>query len=135
MKMLLVVALTLAGAQTFAQQPPAPADVQHALNRAAFGPRPGEVERVRAIGLRACIDQQLRPERVDDAALGARLERLPDGPRRAEPAMAAAADPRMERRMAARQDLEHLTEERLLRAIYSERQLEEVLVDFWFNHF
>jgi uncharacterized protein (DUF1800 family) len=31
--------------------------------------------------------------------------------------------------------LSELTEQKLLRAIYSERQLQEVLVDFWFNHF
>ena len=28
-----------------------------------------------------------------------------------------------------------LSQQRMLRAVYSERQLEEVLVDFWFNHF
>ena len=31
--------------------------------------------------------------------------------------------------------LSELTEQKLLRAIYSERQLQEVMVDFWFNHF
>jgi uncharacterized protein (DUF1800 family) len=39
---------------------------------------------------------------------------------------------------AARKDrlvLAELSEARLLRAVYSERQLEEVLTDFWFNHF
>src|SRR5690606_24114138 len=30
---------------------------------------------------------------------------------------------------------DELAEAKLLRAVYSERQLEEVLVDFWFNHF
>ena len=28
-----------------------------------------------------------------------------------------------------------LAEQKLLRAVYSERQLQEVLTDFWFNHF
>lgn len=34
-----------------------------------------------------------------------------------------------------RQVFAELSEAKLLRAVYSERQLEEVLVDFWFNHF
>ncbi len=38
-------------------------------------------------------------------------------------------------RRDARAEVEQLAEERLIRAAYSERQLEEVLVDFWFNHF
>jgi uncharacterized protein (DUF1800 family) len=36
---------------------------------------------------------------------------------------------------AERLPLAELTEQKILRAVYSERQLEEVLVDFWFNHF
>jgi uncharacterized protein (DUF1800 family) len=45
----------------------------HALNRLTFGPRPGEVERVAAIGVDKWIEQQLHPERIDDHALEARL--------------------------------------------------------------
>jgi uncharacterized protein (DUF1800 family) len=45
----------------------------HALNRLAFGPRPGEVERVAAIGVDKWIEQQLHPERIEDHALEARL--------------------------------------------------------------
>ena len=30
---------------------------------------------------------------------------------------------------------DELAQAKLLRAIYSERQLEEVMTDFWFNHF
>jgi uncharacterized protein (DUF1800 family) len=45
----------------------------HALNRLTFGPRPGDVERVQAMGVDRWIDQQLHPERIDDAALDARL--------------------------------------------------------------
>src|SRR5438128_138979 len=42
--------------------------VKHVLNRLAFGPRPGDVERVRAMGVDKWIDQQLHPERIDDRA-------------------------------------------------------------------
>ena len=45
----------------------------HALNRLTFGPRPGDVERVAAIGVDKWIEQQLHPEKIDDNALQARL--------------------------------------------------------------
>jgi uncharacterized protein (DUF1800 family) len=45
----------------------------HALNRLAFGPRPGEVERVMAMGVDQWIDRQLHPDKIDDSALEARL--------------------------------------------------------------
>ena len=48
----------------------------HALNRLAFGPRPGDVERVAAMGVDKWIDQQLRPDKIDDHALDARLEQF-----------------------------------------------------------
>jgi uncharacterized protein (DUF1800 family) len=46
----------------------------HVLNRLAFGPRPGDVERVAAMGVDKWIDLQLHPERIDDSVLDARLE-------------------------------------------------------------
>src|SRR5712692_6841852 len=48
----------------------------HVLNRLAFGPRPGDVERVTAMGVDKWIDQQLRPDKIDDHALDARLEQF-----------------------------------------------------------
>jgi uncharacterized protein (DUF1800 family) len=45
----------------------------HALNRLTFGPRPGNVDHVMAIGVDKWIDQQLHPEKIDDSALDARL--------------------------------------------------------------
>src|SRR2546425_6241165 len=41
----------------------------HALNRLAYGPRPGEVDRVAAAGVMQWIDRQLSPDKIDDAAL------------------------------------------------------------------
>src|SRR5271154_4789699 len=46
----------------------------HALNRLTFGPRPGDVQHVMAIGVDKWIDLQLHPEKIDDSALDARLE-------------------------------------------------------------
>src|SRR5215471_6935280 len=47
--------------------------ILHALNRFTFGPRPGEVDAVRAMGLEKWFDQQLHPDKIDDSALDARL--------------------------------------------------------------
>jgi uncharacterized protein (DUF1800 family) len=51
--------------------------ILHALNRLAYGPRPGDVERVKQMGLAKWIDQQFTPNSMDDKALEARLENLP----------------------------------------------------------
>jgi len=48
--------------------------VVHALNRLTFGPGPGDIERVNAMGLDKWIDLQLHPDKIDDSALAARLE-------------------------------------------------------------
>jgi uncharacterized protein (DUF1800 family) len=47
--------------------------VSHALNRLTFGPRPGEVEQMKSLGLDKWIDEQLHPEKIDDSGLQARL--------------------------------------------------------------
>src|SRR5438067_1401552 len=51
--------------------------VLQALNRLTFGPRLGDVERVRAMGVDRWIDQQLHPERIDDPSSVALLARFP----------------------------------------------------------
>jgi uncharacterized protein (DUF1800 family) len=51
--------------------------ILHALNRLAYGPRPGEVERVRQTGLAKWIEEQLNPGSIDDKALEAKLENYP----------------------------------------------------------
>src|ERR1700683_1125790 len=48
----------------------------HALNRLTFGPRPGDVQQVMAMGVDQWIDLQLHPKKIDDSALEARLEPL-----------------------------------------------------------
>src|SRR5579862_2338954 len=49
----------------------------HALNRIGFGPRPADLEKVRTMGLGVYIEQQLRPDRIADPAMDARLSGLP----------------------------------------------------------
>jgi hypothetical protein len=51
--------------------------VLHALNRLTFGPRPGDVAAVEAMGLDKWINEQMNPETMDDSALEARLAAYP----------------------------------------------------------
>ena len=199
--------------------------VLQALNRLGFGPRPGDLERVKEIGLQKWIDQQLHPESIDDSALDARLERFPTLKMSSaklldefpEPQLAARrqgitveeyrkeqqeqmrlaiqssmqgetqSDPQSVSQDSAQSDLQmadalhmpnfeamdndlnpnppkgkgqgkgqgafsnrminyeqirlpqrivaELSMAKMTRAVYSERQLQEMMVDFWYNHF
>jgi uncharacterized protein (DUF1800 family) len=126
--------------------------VFHALNRVAFGPRPRDVARVRALGVRKYIAEQLRPEKLRDEDADARLAplstlklssrqiaeqfELPQMQARRERKEAAAnGEPKPMPDQRANLVVVELGEQKLLRAVYSERQLQEVLTDFWFNHF
>jgi uncharacterized protein (DUF1800 family) len=184
--------------------------ILHVLNRLGFGARPGDVARVKAIGLDNYINQQLNPQEISDAIADAKVKELatlnmttaelyekypqpglllrqlerrgelpaelatardnrvkvdanaaPGQPKIGD-AMSAAtgnekqdigrnenADPRDNQKY--RQALRayylknglqlpqrisvELQASRILRAVYSERQLQEVMVDFWTNHF
>ncbi|HEY6051772.1 MAG TPA: DUF1800 family protein, partial [Thermoanaerobaculia bacterium] len=136
----------------------------HALNRLGFGPRPGDVERVEAMGVSAWIAAQLDPDRIPDPIAGAKVAEFPtlamsqseifdtfERPireareRRNQKAasMSAAELAAAETDFAAalppekrpRRLIDELSAARVLRAAYSERQANEVLVDFWMNHF
>jgi uncharacterized protein (DUF1800 family) len=48
-----------------------------ALNRLTFGPRPGDLQRIEAIGVKKWVDMQLNPEQIDDSLLEARLQSFP----------------------------------------------------------
>ena len=172
-------------AQSHSAVPAKPTDaaIVHVLNRLGFGPRPGDVARVRAMGLSAYIDQQLHPERIANQNLDARLASfttltmgqrdlseqyfLPAlemrrdqalrqqraaiqeqrsapqsgqgdmmAPGATPPNPAAALPPEARMAQAAAQNVTNeLMQAKMLRATMSERQLEEVLADFWFNHF
>src|SRR6266566_947750 len=47
--------------------------IVHALNRLGFGPRPGDLEKVREMGLQRYIDQQFHPEKIDDSSVDSRF--------------------------------------------------------------
>src|SRR5689334_5409337 len=50
--------------------------ILHVLNRLAFGPRPGDADAVRSIGIHRWIDQQLHPDTIDDSAAQGKLANL-----------------------------------------------------------
>jgi uncharacterized protein (DUF1800 family) len=129
---------------------PDDAAILHVLNRIGFGARPGDIDAVRHMGLDRYLDRQLHPETIDDGPVAARLaglETLAMSSRDLAEAFFIPAqqarqqkkgdDPAMrtpiERR--PRQVLMELSQQKVLRAAYSERQLQEVMTDFWFNHF
>ena len=143
-----LVAPAVAGAQPDATAPaPDRATVLHVLQRLTYGPRPGDVERVQALGLAAWLERQLEPARIDDAAAERALAPLPtltmsiedlhreypraDAPQNFAPGASAAPDrSRRPVRIAG-----ELQASRMVRAVRTERQLQEVMVDFWANHF
>jgi uncharacterized protein (DUF1800 family) len=96
----------------------------HLLSRAAFGPWPGDVQRVKEMGRDAWLEEQLSPESISDTACDLRAERF-------ESLYFSAGDAYEFRKPVLR---EELTRHALLRAIYSRRQLFEVMVEFWTDH-
>ena len=73
MKRICVIAVAVLANVTSATVPKDDQAIVHVLNRIGFGPRAGDVERVRAMGLDRYVDQQLHPERIPDAAMAALL--------------------------------------------------------------
>src|ERR1700758_2317523 len=53
--------------------PNEPRRAVHALNRLTFGPRPGDLQQVMAMGVDRWVDLQLHPEKISDGALETRL--------------------------------------------------------------
>jgi len=158
------VCLSIVGAQHAAPlQSPTPATALtprdsafHALNRLAYGPRPGEVPRVAAEGVMRWIDRQLSVDGIDDHGLAERERQFQvlEYDRGDLAAMYTAAQrERRERKLAAAPDTMadkdaaspiaqrgrrlagEFADLAVVRAALSERQLYEIMVDFWTNHF
>ncbi len=142
-----------------------PADQQiiQALNRLTFGAKPGDILKVRSIGLDNWIDQQLHPEKINDDAMSSFIanysalnqdqndllrqyaeqqrERREVKRERADTTKPLTADEIAQMRQlqqqanSRRQVVTQLQSSRVARAVASERQLQEVMTDFWENHF
>ena len=129
----------------------------HVLNRLAYGARPGDVDRVVAMGVDRWIAQQLRPEQLPDRDMEQLMAAFPTTrqsasallrdypPRNAQQlqarlrgdSMLSRADSIELRREAQRnrEFVNDLLAAKVARAVNSERQLAEVMTDFWENHF
>jgi uncharacterized protein (DUF1800 family) len=181
----------------------------HVLNRLGFGARPGDIERVKSLGLENYINQQLNPEKLNDTVAENKIkdlgvltmttaelyEKFPQpgqllrqlqakgmlpadlaearenrtnnqNPNNQNPQMPGISpqmagapqqpnqppppelNPQNEKYRKVLQEyyqqnglqqpqriIGELQASRILRAVYSERQLQEVMVDFWTNHF
>src|SRR5208282_1191599 len=77
--------------------------ILHALNRLAYGPRPGDIERVRQMGLAKWIDTQLNPKALDDSAMEARLRTYPTLQMSSVQLIAEYPNPKQAANQAARQ--------------------------------
>jgi len=135
----------------------------HALNRLAFGPRPGDVDAVMKTGVDTWIAQQLHPEGIPDRSVEARVAALPTMTlsnaqivktyyepvlMARKKANAEAKDGDVDKKDIRREYMRDvppnqrpqvvmndLLAQRIVRAAESDRQLNEVMVDFWMNHF
>ena len=112
-----------------------PGLAEHVLNRLGYGPDPWTLARLAELGARGYVEEQLRPETIPDDAVERMLAHYPSlgmsftdlrtfYPNQPTPGQPGSGDV-----------LKELQRAKLLRAIASRRQLEQVLVDFWFNHF
>src|SRR6185295_14960103 len=161
MKTRIAVSLLVLGvmpAGVGAQQPAlTPRDsALRALNRLAYGPRPGDVPRVAAEGVMPWIDRQLSPAGIENHRLTERERqfRILEFDRgdlaamyreaqreRRERKLVAGADTRADQAAAStiaqrgRRLAAEFADLAVVRAALSERQLYEVMVDFWTNHF
>ena len=147
--MILAVFLLGASLAAAAEPPPAPQPVMtdreralQALNRLGYGPRPGDLEKVGAMGVDAWIELQLHPDRIPDPALSDRLKTYPSLAMTGAQLMDAYPNMQRKRRFGIFGDTKpprdvvlEMSAAKVLRAEMSERQLQEVLTDFWFNHF
>ncbi len=122
----------------------------HVLNRIAFGPTAAELAHVKQVGIDRYIDEQLHPETIPEPAMlsekldGLDTLKLDPAQLFAEygpilPIMNGGVKPTPEEQKARRQRANIIAQQardaRVWRALYSHRQLQEVMVDFWFNHF
>jgi hypothetical protein len=132
----LLALLALLALGSACDPPPSGRVKHHVLNRIAYGPDAWSLARIEELGTTAYIEEQLQPDLLDDSALEAQIASL-------YPVTAMSfgqsrltfheytgnpeTGPFVPKRDAARA--------KVLRALRSKRQLEQVLVDFWYNHF
>jgi Protein of unknown function (DUF1800) len=96
----------------------------HLLSRAAYGPWPGDLDRIRTMGTASWIEEQLAPDSIDDTACDLRARRF-------ETIWHEPGTCYEYKKPVLR---EEITRHTLLRGVYSKRQLFEVMVGLWTDH-
>ncbi len=119
--------------------------VVHFLNRTSFGPTREEVQKVNRLGIPAYLEEQLHPERISDSLVEEKLAGLKTMRLSSRELIELYPLPRQQagqQEMMGQQQMQgprtvilELQQARLLRSVYSQRQLYEIMVDFWSNHF
>ena len=119
--------------------------IAHLFSRLAFGPRPGDVERVLKSGTSAWLDEQLQVKASTNPDLRERLSEFETidlsvadcsefiAQNRAD--RGATEEEKKAAKRLKRLPMGELMQAVALRAVLSERQASEVMVDFWRNHF
>ncbi|MDQ1709730.1 MAG: hypothetical protein QOG49_1115, partial [Frankiaceae bacterium] len=103
--------------------------VLHALRRLTYGPYPGLVGTVRASGIKAWFEAQLRPDKIADANVDAILKQnFPH-------MLLSSAQIRTRYKDNAWQALQQLKGATVIRGVWSQRHLQEVVHGFWSDHF
>jgi uncharacterized protein (DUF1800 family) len=133
---------------------PADPKVLHLLNRLGYGPSPGDIERVSAMGVDRYIQRQLDLASIPEPeALTRKLAQFEslswqpstllrlyaDRQKVAQPiaqnSVQSPISPQSSGRNITKQIPDEAMQAKVLRSLESPRQLQEVMVDFWFNHF
>jgi uncharacterized protein (DUF1800 family) len=118
--------------------------ITHLLSRMSFGATPEEREKVTRMGGSAYLEEQLQPERIPDPIVEERLKELKTVRLSSKELFELYPPPNQAKRQGTttpsrmegpRYVIFELQQARLLRTVYSRRQLYEVMVDFWTNHF
>ncbi|HEX7229000.1 MAG TPA: DUF1800 domain-containing protein [Candidatus Binatia bacterium] len=115
----------------------------HFLNRTSFGVTRDTVQRVNQIGISAFLDEQLEPEKISDQSVEEKVSALKTIRLNSGELFELYPPPKVVRErgmtgdvmQAPRMIIYELQQARLLRAVQSQRQLNELMVDFWNNHF
>ena len=117
--------------------------VIHFLNRTSFGPTREDIQTANRLGIQVYLEQQLRPETIGDTVVEEKLAHLKTMRLSSRelielyplPKQPAGQEMMGQQMQGPRVVILELQQARLLRAVYSQRQLYEVMVDFWSNHF
>ncbi len=150
----LAILLSFNGNVLAAQSPLTDERVIHLLNRITFGARPGDIEHVKAVGLQGYIEEQLNPNRIPESPYVQSVSA--SSPTNGQNSESLIAEYRQnqkavqEAKKAAGGDKAEIpanvkgffksfgqayATEKLVKAIESPRQLQEVMTEFWYNHF